>query len=560
MTTGVWLRREMSSHTATPRHTDVPPANSTPAAGSRTVKAAVDLASLLTARAKSSPERSAITFEGETRTFGQIHDRVERLAAVLHDGGVTMGDRVAYLGLNHPAILEALFATASLGAIFVPLNFRLTGPELAYAINHSAVHTLIADADHTGLIDGQRGVLSVERYLMAAGGEPPPDWEDVERLCTSSAPRAHRTDILPDDPAVIMYTSGTTGRPKGATLTHANLWWNNIAVVLALDIAYDDVSIVCAPLFHIGALNSTAIATWIKGGRLVVHRTFDPQAVLDSLVAQRATTMFGVPVMCQAIASLPNFATADLSALRLIITGGAPVPVGVIRTFQGQGVELAQGYGLTEASPIASFLTADYALKKIGSAGRPTLFCDVRIVDGAGVVVDAPGVTGEIQVRGPNVTPGYWNNAVATAATFDGEWLKTGDGGYRDEDGFLFVADRIKDMIISGGENIYPAEVEDLLFDHPLVAEAAVIGIADDHWGERVCAVIAVAGDAPSLDELREFMGGRLARYKLPRQLEIVDSLPRNATGKVLKTELRARFDRSENDLERHSVRSPRRD
>ena len=220
------------------------------------------------------------------------------------------------------------------------------------------------------------------------------------------------------------------------------------------------------------------------------------------------------------------------------------MPVGVIRTFQDRGVELAQGYGLTEASPIASFLTAEYALDKIGSAGRPTLFCDVRIVDSAGVVVDEPGVEGEIQVRGPNVTPGYWNNAEATAATFDGEWLKTGDGGYRDEDGFLFVADRIKDMIISGGENIYPAEIEGLLFDHPAVPEVAVIGTADEQWGERVCAVIAVAGDvAPTLDELREFVGGRLARYKLPRQLEIVDSLPRNATGKVLKTELRARFD-----------------
>ena len=513
------------------------------AAGSPAVGAAVDLASLLAARARSSPERPAITFEGETRTFGQTQDRVERLAAVLHNGGVAAGDRVAYLGLNHPAILEALFATASLGAILVPLNFRLTGPELAYAINHSAVHTLIADTDHTRLIDGQRGVVSVERYLMGAGGEPPPGWEDVERLSASSVPRAHRTDILPDDPAVIMYTSGTTGRPKGATLTHANLWWNNIAVVLALDVTYDDVSLVCAPLFHIGALNVTTIATWIKGGRLVVHRTFNPQAVLDSLVTERASTMFGVPVMCQAIASLADFATADLSALRLIITGGAPVPVGVIRTFQDHGVELAQGYGLTEASPIASFLTAEHALKKIGSAGRPTLFCDVRIVDSARGVVDEPGVQGEIQVRGPNVTPGYWNNAEATAATFDGEWLKTGDGGYRDEDGFLFVADRIKDMIISGGENIYPAEIEGLLFDHPLVAEVAVIGTADEKWGERVCAVIAVAGDvAPTLDELREFVGGRLARYKLPRQLEIVDSLPRNATGKVLKTELRARF------------------
>jgi fatty-acyl-CoA synthase len=192
-----------------PSPPDVSPAASMYAAGSPAVRAAVDLASLLASRAKSSPERPAITFEGETRTFGQTQERVGRLAAVLHGGGIAAGDRVAYLGFNHPAILEALFATASLGAILVPLNFRLSGPELAYAINHSAVHTLIADADHTRLIDGQRGVLSVDRYLVAAGGEPPPGWEDGEWLCASSAPRAHRTDILPDDPAVIMYTSGT---------------------------------------------------------------------------------------------------------------------------------------------------------------------------------------------------------------------------------------------------------------------------------------------------------------------------------------------------------------
>jgi fatty-acyl-CoA synthase len=252
--------------------------------------------------------------------------------------------------------------------------------------------------------------------------------------------------------------------------------------------------------------------------------------------------MFGVPVMCEAISALPGFEGADLSALRLIITGGAPVPIGLIRRFQDRGVDLAQGYGLTEASPVAAFLTAENAARKLGSAGRPLLLCDLRVVDPAGNPVP-PGVQGEIEVRGPNVTPGYLDDPAATTLAFDGEWLRTGDGGSLDEEGFVYIADRIKDMIISGGENIYPAEVEEALFDHPAVAEIAVIGTPDPRWGEGVCAVVVPRpGVTVELEQLREYAAGRIGRYKLPRRLEIVDVLPRNATGKVLKTELRKTY------------------
>jgi fatty-acyl-CoA synthase len=525
----------MSTHTSEPAIGSPPPLLSS-------VPAEVDLAALLERRARASSERGAVTFDGETRTFGEVLDRVRRFATVLADGGVEHGDRVAYLGLNDPSILEALFAAAHLGAVLVPLNFRLTGPELAFTIEDGGVHTLLVDEQHAAVIDGVRAELPVRRFIHVAAGSPTDGWEDGNALIAAASPLARRIPVAPDDPALIMYTSGTTGRPKGVVLTHANLWWHNIGIVLALDVAHDDVSLLCAPMFHIGALNVTTIATWIKGGRLVVHRGFDAQDVLADLEREGVTTMFGVPVMCDALSSLPAFAATDLSALRLIITGGAPVPIALIRRFQERGVDLAQGYGLTEAAPVASFLTAENAERKLGSAGRPLLLCDMRIVDADGAPVPT-GVQGEIEVRGPSISVGYWQNPEATAKTMNGSWLKTGDGGHLDEEGFLFIADRIKDMVITGGENVYPAEVESVLFEHPAIVEVAVIGTDDPKWGERVCAVATLrAGAELTLESLREFGDGRLARYKLPLQLEIVDVLPRNATGKVLKTELRERF------------------
>ena len=339
-----------------------------------------------------------------------------------------------------------------------------------------------------------------------------------------------------------MYTSGTTGRAKGVVLTHANLWWHNIGVVLALDIAHDDVSLVCAPMFHIGALNVTTLATWIKGGRLVIHEAFEPNTVLRDLEHGRVTTMFGVPVMCEALQALPGFETADLSTLRLIITGASPVPAGLIHRFQARNIDLAQGYGLTEASPVASFLTAENALRKIGSAGRPLLLCDLRVVDINGNSVPA-GVNGEIEVRGPNVTPGYYRDPEATAAAFNGEWLRTGDGGHLDADGFVFVADRIKDMIITGGENVYPAEVESGIYGHPDVQEVAVIGVPDPKWGEAVKAVcVPKPGHTIDPESIITWARERLAGFKVPKSVDTIAALPRNPSGKILRRELRAPY------------------
>jgi fatty-acyl-CoA synthase len=500
----------------------------------------VTLGSWFAKRAEATPEARALTFEGTTVTFGQFAERIDRLAAGLRSGGACRGDRVGYLGLNHPAFFETMFAAARIGAIFVPLNFRLTGPELSFIINDAGVHSLVVDADHRRVIDSVRGELPVRNYL-AVEGEVGDGWTAYEVVLGS-----HQAISLvePGDPegvAVIMYTSGTTGRPKGAMLTHANLWWNNTNVLHMMDLLASDVILVVAPLFHIGGLNVNTLVTWQKGGEVVLLRSFDPGACLDAIPRYGVTSMFGVPAMFLFMSQHPAFDTADLTSLRVLICGGAPVPEPLIKLYNGRGIPIQQGYGLTETSPAVSFLGPEYALAKLGSAGRPPMFVEVHIVDPEGRPIGEPNARGEICTRGPHVMKGYWNRPDATAEAIDEKgWFHTGDAGYLDEDGFLFISDRVKDMVISGGENVYPAEVESVLYEHPAVAEVAVIGVADDRWGEAVVAVVALKpGASLTLDELRDFGGKSLARYKLPSYLHLIDVLPRNPAGKVLKYELR---------------------
>jgi fatty-acyl-CoA synthase len=470
-------------------------------------------------------------------------DRVDRLAAGLRAGGVCPGDRVGFLGFNHPAFLETLFATARLGAIFVPLNFRLTSSELAYIIADAGVHTLVVDADHCDLIDEVRPRLPVRVFVGT--GECHGQFQDYEALVNWPRPLGPVvTPVDADSVAVIMYTSGTTGRPKGAMLTHANLWWSNANKGLAMDFLESDVTLVAAPLFHIGGLNVTTLGTWQKGGEILLFPSFEPGKCLEAIARHGVTTMFGVPAMFLFMSQHPAFDTIDLTSIRTLICGGAPVPEPLIKVYNGRGIPIQQGYGLTETAPAVALLGADDALAKVGSTGRPVFFVDIRIVDASGSVVTTPRGVGEICVRGPNVMKGYWNQPDATAEAIDAEgWFHTGDAGYFDEDGFLFISDRFKDMLITGGENVYPAEVESVLYEHPAVAEVAVIGMPDDQWGEAVVAVVAAKeGESVTLDELRDFGARNLARYKLPSRLHLVDALPRNPAGKVLKFELRERF------------------
>jgi fatty-acyl-CoA synthase len=502
----------------------------------------VSLARWFLERARRSPHRRALTFEGTTWTYAEMQDRIDRLAGALRGHGVCHGDRVGFLGVNQPAFFVTMFAASRLGAIFVPLNFRLTGPELSFIIGDAGVHTLVVDELHRPIIDGIRAELPCHHYWSpdtAAEG-----WPNFEHAETGHAAVVHSEPIDADEVALIMYTSGTTGRPKGAMLTHANVWWNNTNALLSLDIVENDVSLVVAPLFHIGGLNVTTLLTWMKAGEVVLHRGFDPGRFLEDIARYRVATTFAVPAMLLFVSQHPEFDNTDLTTLRVVVCGGAPVPEPLIKLYNGRGIPINQGYGLTETTPMVTFLTSEFALARVGSAGTPPMFTDVRLTDADGRVVTEPLVRGEVCVKGPNVMKGYWNRPDATAAAIDAEgWFHSGDIGYLDEDGFLYIADRVKDMVITGGENVYPAEVENVLYEHPAVAEVAVIGLPDERWGEAVVAVVALRPDAAlSLEELRTFAGDRLARFKLPSRLEFVDILPRNPAGKVLKFELRNRF------------------
>jgi fatty-acyl-CoA synthase len=487
------------------------------------------------------PTNRALTFEGTTWNYAELLDRSDRLAASLQAHGVQRGDRVAYLGFNHPGFFVAMFGAFRLGATFVPLNFRLTGAELDFIINDSGVHTILADDAHLAVLDEVRDRLPCQRYIgVEQGGD---GWEDLEQIIASTPALHEAVEVGSDDVALIMYTSGTTGRPKGAMLTHANITWNNVNALHGMTVGTNEVSLVVAPLFHIGGLNVTTLVTMQKGGEIVLHRSFDPGTALEAIEKYGVTNMFGVPAIFLFMSQHPKFDATDFSSVRLFVVGGAPVPEPLLKIYNGRCIPFAQGYGLTETAPFSTLLLPEYAVDKVGSAGMAPLYTDVAVLDGDGQPCPV-GERGEICVRGPNVMAGYWNRPDATAEAIDREgWFHSGDLGYFDAQGFLFVVDRVKDMVITGGENVYPAEVESVLYEHPKVAEVAIIGLPDDRWGEAVTAVVALRADENlTLDELRDFGAERLAKYKLPIRLETIDALPRNPAGKVLKFELRKRY------------------
>ncbi|MFV2194942.1 acyl-CoA synthetase [Nocardiopsis sp. LOL_012] len=487
-------------------------------------------------RARSSPERVAITHDGRSLTYAQLHERVTRLAASLRGLGVHRGDRVAYLGTNHPALLETLFAAGTLGAVFVPLNTRLSAPELAYMLDDSGTRVLVhgaEQAERVALLRERAGALTA----VAVGGDAPGGYEDL--LAAAPAEPVDEPVGL-DDPCMIMYTSGTTGRPKGATLTHGNITWNCVNVLIDVDVTADEVTLVSAPMFHTAALNMTCLPTILKGGRAVIEPGFDPARTIELFSTERVSWMFGVPAMFDALAAHPDWEGADTSSLRVLMAGGAPVPDATIAAYQKRGLTFLQGYGMTETAPGVLMLGAADSVRKAGTAGRPSIFTDVRVVRPD--LTDAEtGEPGEIVVRGPNVMRGYWGRPEETARshTPDG-WFRTGDVASVDGEGFVRIVDRVKDMIISGGENVYPAEVENVLHDHPDVAECAVIGVPDDRWGEVGRAVVVPKpGSSPTEAGILSHFEGRLARYKVPKSVVFANTLPRNATGKLRKADLR---------------------
>lgn len=487
-----------------------------------------------------SPDQSALSFNENHWTFSELQNEIEHFANLLAAEGVTKGDRVAYLGFNHPMFLIALFATSRLGAIFVPLNFRLTGAENAHMISDADARTIIVAESHVKNIDEIRDQIPCQHYLVL--GPDREGWKSIPHLLQEPYPTVSAVETDIDSPACIIYTSGTTGKPKGATLSHRNLWTNNMNWMLAVNYNASDVSLTTAPLFHSGGLCVITLPTLMAGGHIILQEGFDPGSFIKAIEAHRVTAAFCVPAMMLFASQHDSFNDADLSTVNKIIVGGAPVPEPLLKLYQARGIPVSQCWGQTETSTGATFLSTDKALKKLGSCGLAGMLCEVTLIDFEGNPLTEPNVPGELCVRGDTVMPGYWNNAEANANAFtEGGWLRTGDVAYRDDEGYYYICDRLKDMIISGGENIYPAEIEGVLYDHPNIAEVAVIGATDERWGERVVAVVALkAGTSLTLEELQAFAEMQLGRYKLPRELRIVEALPRNSTGKVQKAVLRS--------------------
>ncbi|MFC4005878.1 long-chain fatty acid--CoA ligase [Nonomuraea purpurea] len=467
------------------------------------------------------PDRVALTYRGRDHTYRELRERTYRLASAL---GVGRGERVAYLGANQPSMVETFFAAGLLGAVFVPLNTRLTAQELRFILEDAQAEVVL-------LGEGQSGEGLPGRHVPAAA---------YEELLASGSPEPIDKPVSQDDVCLIMYTSGTTGRPKGAMLTHANLTWNTVNLLVDVPFAHDEVTLISAPLFHIAALAQTLVPTVLKGGRAVLEPSFDVARTFDLVEAERVTVMFGVPSMFGFLARSPRWAEADLSSLRHLLCGGAPVPEPLIRIYQDRGLTFLQGYGMTETAPGALFLGAERSVDKAGSAGVPCFFSDVRLVGRDGSPA-RPGEPGEVYVQGPNVMPGYWRRPEESARVLSPDgWFRSGDVGIADEDGYVRISDRLNDVIISGGENVYPAEVESALYEHVAVAECAVIGVPDDKWGEVGKALVVLrSGVQVGTDELLTHLDGRLARFKIPKFLEFIPELPKNAAGKILKAPLR---------------------
>ncbi|GAA1495118.1 acyl-CoA synthetase [Paeniglutamicibacter kerguelensis] len=488
-----------------------------------------------------SRERVAIVDRDVSLSYAELAVRIDRLANALADRGVTKGSRVAYLGNNHPAFLETLFACGSIGAIFVPLNTRLAPRELNYALNDSGSVVLIAPASLETQATASLPGSPVGHTLVVS--DVPGEGSEYESALLAASPARQDVEVVQDDPAIILYTSGTTGQPKGAVLTHGNLTWNSINVLVDYDVTSSSIALMIAPMFHAASLGMGALPTLLKGGTLVLQDRFEPAAVLAAIEKHSITTLSGVPTTFQLLAEHPAWPTTDISSLRMITCGGSAVPLRVLEAYEKRGLGFSGGYGLTETAPGATSLQAEHSREKIGSAGLPHFFTDIKIAGPTGQPL-SQGEVGEILISGPNVIHEYWQRPEASAEAFaEDSWFRSGDLGYTDEDGFLFISDRLKDMIISGGENIYPAEVEQAIMELNSVASVAVIGIPDPKWGEVPRAVV-VAGEgmAVSESEVIEHLNGRLARYKIPKTVRIVEELPRTASGKIRKADLRKSF------------------
>jgi len=499
----------------------------------------MDLSDWIAGHAARTPQQVALAFEGHAWSYAALAELVARLADALAAQGVRRGGCVAYLGLNRPEELALVFACARLGALFMPLNWRLAVPEHRERLLDCPPALLLLEEAFKAQAAACADALPAGARCVVVGGRAPTGWLDFDALLRSagSAPRDAAGTLA--DALLLCHTSGSTGRPKGVLLTQQALAVNAANSIALHDLTAADRILTTLPLFHVGGLNNQTTPALAAGASVVLHAKFDPEAAFDAIERERITLTVLVPTQLAMMMARPRWATADLSSLRMISTGSTIVPEHLIRAVHARGVPLVQIYGLTETCPIAACLRPEDAERKAGSTGRPAVYCALRVVDAADRDV-APGERGEILIRGHNVMLGYWRQPEASAAALAGGWFHSGDIGHFDDEGFLWVDGRAKEMIISGGENIAPAEIENVLLECPDVAEVAVVGRPDARWGEVAVAVVAPKdGHAIDAEGLLTALEGRIARYKHPRQVLVVGQLPKTALGKVRREELR---------------------
>ena len=490
----------------------------------------INLSSFVRYHASRTPDRTAVIFDEAHISYGALAGRVARSAGWLAARGIGAGDVVAVLMKNSAAFVELAIAVGHLGAVFLPINFRLSADEVRYLVEDSGARLLIADEELAASAREAGPVVLVDAAARA----------DSTRLGPGAAP-ADPVPRKPSDLFRLMYTSGTTDRPKGVMHSYENFYWKCSDHIVALSLTHEDRLLVVGPLYHVGAFDLPGLAVLWVGGILCIQREFSPVAALQAIARERLNCAWLAPVMMSAMLAATEEAGQDLSSLRWVIGGGERTPEARIRSFSAAfpNARYIDAYGLTETCSGDTLMEAGREIEKIGSVGRALAHVEIQIRDEAGSVLP-PGATGEICLRGAKITSGYWNDAAKTEAAFYGDWFRSGDMGYLDPDGFLYLTDRMKDMIISGGENIASSEVERAIFELPQVREVAVIGAPDERWGERpVAFVVLEPGSALTLDALAAHCRSRLAAFKAPRQLILRESLPRNPSGKILKRVLR---------------------
>lgn len=503
-------------------------------------------AELLSHRARLSPNKEALyeLQSGHRYTYAQLNERASRLANLLQcELGMVKGDRVSILAHNCVAYLDLLYGTAKIGAVLAPLNWRLTVDEMIYILKHCEPKVLICGPEFVPVIAELRKELALAHVLVLGGAQLSGALSYEAALAEASPQEPRRPPLQADDPNCIFYTSGTTGRPKGAVLPHRQILWNCINTVTSWELTAADVSPVFLPLFHVGGLCAFLTPLFYVGGRIILARGFDENESLRVIERERCTVILGVPTVFRMWMDAPAFEHADFSSVRYFISGGAPCPENLMLTWRSvKGVVFRQGYGLTEVGPNCFSMSDDDSVIKNGSVGRPIFHSEARIVDQEGRELP-DGEVGELLITGPHVCSGYWRDEAASAAAIKEGWVHTGDMARRDNDGFFYVKGRYKDMLISGGENIYAAEVESVFLDHPDVSEAALIAQPDEKLGEvGLIVVVPQAGAQPSEQTLLEACAGRLARYKIPKRVVITDALPYSSYGKVQKDVLRKKY------------------